>query len=111
VSRIDEYAIVITVLGWVDQRSSDFGKVKSETIRLVKEAFDARHIELAEPVQNYRELRAPRPEPASTAAAYQPTAEELRQITDTSRDRTIENKVAEQRAEADDDLLAPVQRG
>src|SRR5690606_18963285 len=53
VSRIDEYAIVITVLGWVDQRSSDFGKVKSETIRLVKEAFDARHIELAEPVQNY----------------------------------------------------------
>jgi len=62
-------------------------------------------------VQNYRELRAPRPEPAPTAAADQPTADELREITDTSRDRTIENKVAEQRAEADDDLLAPAQRG
>jgi small conductance mechanosensitive channel len=102
VSRIDEYAIVLSVLGWVDQRASDFNKVRSEAIRTVKEAFDAARIALAEPVQNYRELRDP---DAVTPVARRPSEAELREITDTSRDRTIERKVARQRAESDTDLL------
>src|SRR5690606_35135928 len=39
VDRLDAYAVVIKVFGWADQVQSDFGKVKSETIRQVKEAF------------------------------------------------------------------------
>ena len=102
-SRIDESAIVLTVLGWVDQCASDFNKVRSETIRAVKEAFDAEAIDLAEAVQVYRELPAPRPaEPAKTR---EPSAEELREIKDTSRDTTIEKKVEQRRATADNDLL------
>lgn len=104
VSRIDEYAIVLTVLGWVDQQKSDFNKVKSEAIRAVKEAFDAEGIDLAEPVQNYRELPGARA-PADTAPTRAPSAEEMREIQDTSRDRTIERKVEQQRAESDSDLL------
>ncbi len=104
VSRIDEYAIVLTVLGWVDQRHSDFNKVKSESIRAVKEAFDADRIDLAEPVQNYRELPvASQPAPSP---ARQPSAEELREIKDTSRDTTIARKVEQRRAQSDNDLLA-----
>ena len=103
VSRIDELAIVSTVLGWVDQRASDFNKVRSEAIRAVKEAFDSEAIDLDEAVQIYRELPAPRPaEPSKTRA---PSAEELREIKDTSRDTTIERKVEQRRATADNDLL------
>jgi small-conductance mechanosensitive channel len=103
VTRIDEYAIVLAVYAWVDQRHSDFGKVKSETIRAVKEAFDAEGIGLAEPVQNYREL--PAPPPAEAPRTRAPSSEELREIKDTSADTTIEKKVEERRAEADNDLL------
>ena len=82
---------MLTVLGWVDQRRSDFNKVKSEAIRAVKEAFDAQQIDLAEPIQNYREL--PASQPAERPRPRQPNAAELREIEDTSRDRTIEHKV------------------
>ena len=103
VTRIDEYAIVLEVQAWVDQRDSNFDKVKSETIRAVKEAFDAEGIGLAEPVQNYREL--PPARPAAEARTRAPSSEELREIRDTSRDTTIEKRVEERRAEADNDLL------
>src|SRR6478735_5105618 len=103
VDRIDEYAIVLTVQGWVDQASSDFNKVKGETIRVVKEAFDAECIDLAEPVQIAREWTAPRR--SDTPATRKPSAAELREIKDTSADTTIERKVEERRAEADNDLL------
>lgn len=105
VSRIDEYAIVLTIQGWVDQRRSDFNKVKSETIRAVKEAFDADGLDLAEPVQNYRELREPRAVAEAAPNAREPSPDELREIKDTSRDTTIEQKVEQRRAAADNDLL------
>lgn len=103
VSAIDDYAIVLIVQGWVDQGKSDFGKVKGEAIRLVKEAFDAEGIDLAQPVQIAREWTEPRARAAS--ATREPSAAEMREITDTSRDTTIDRKVAKQRAEADNDLL------
>ena len=107
ISGIDEYAIVLTVQGWVDQQHSDFNKVRSEAIRAVKEAFDAEDIALAEPVQNYRALpAAPPDEPAEPPKTRQPSAAELREIQDTSRDTTIDRKVHEQRAAADNDLLS-----
>ena len=107
VNRIDEYAIVLTVLGWVDQRSSDFNKVRSEAIRAVKEAFDAEHVRLAEPVQNYRELPAPREEQDDAPKSRRPTEAEMEAIKDTSVDTTIRQKVEERRQSTDNDLLSP----
>lgn len=107
VNRIDEYAIVLTVLGWVDQRSSDFNKVRSEAIRAVKEAFDAEHVRLAEPVQNYRELPAPREEEDDAPKSRRPTEAEMEAIKDTSVDTTIRQKVEERRQSTDNDLLSP----
>jgi small-conductance mechanosensitive channel len=103
VDRIDEYAIVLKVQGWVDQASSDFGKVKGETIRAVKEAFDAECIDLAVPEQVAREWTEPRR--PNTPGTRKPSAAEMREIKDTSADTTIEKKVEEQRAEANNDLL------
>ena len=107
VNRIDEYAIVLTVLGWVDQRSSDFNKVRSEAIRAVKEAFDAEHVRLAEPVQNYRELPAPREEQDDAPKSRRPTEAEMEAIKDTSVDTTIRQKVEERRQSTANDLLSP----
>lgn len=105
VVRVDEYALVFSVMGWVDQTKSDFNKVKSEAIRAVKEAFDADHIRIAEPIWNMRTL--PPPDPKSEGKARQPTAEEMRVIKDTSPDTTIKEKVNERRQEATNDLLTP----
>jgi small-conductance mechanosensitive channel len=103
VNRIEDYAIVLTVLGWVDQSSADFNKVRSETIRAIKDAFDAEGIVLAQPTQI--PLKWAEPRRAEGAPTRQPSAAELREIKDTSADTTIEKKVEERRAEADNDLL------
>lgn len=104
VDRVDDFAIALKILGWVDQGKSDFGKVRSEALRSVKEAFDTEQIKLAEPVQNYRKL-APLSEAAPAAKTRQPTRQEMREIQDTSVDRTIDEKVQERREAADNDLL------
>ncbi len=102
VGRIDEYSIVLVIQGWVDQRSSDFNKVKGEAIRAVKETFDDEDIDLAQPVQIAREWSEPRR--ADAPKSREPSAAELREIKDTSRDTTIDRKVERRRATADDDL-------
>jgi small conductance mechanosensitive channel len=103
VDRLDPDAVVLTVSGWVDQARSDFGKVKSEAIRSVKDAFDAERIVIAEPVQLIRRVAVPANEDA--ADARQLPAEELRAIRDTRADKTIERKVRAVRAGASEDLL------
>ena len=70
--RIRELAdstVTVTLFGWVDQRQADFYKVRSEAIRLVKEAFDEAGIEMPEPIFNVRtrqvggpEVRRPAPD-------------------------------------------------
>lgn len=103
VSAIDDFRIVLTVQGWVDQGQSDFNKTKSEAIRLVKKAFDAEGILIAQPTQIGLEWTEPkRGEGPDTR---KPSAAEMREIKDTSRDTTIEQKVEEKRAESDTDLL------
>lgn len=104
VDRFAEYVMIIKVLAWVDQQKSDFGKTKSEAIRAVKEAFDAEHISIPEPIQNARAM----PDAVQVDRSGQtskPTAEDRAAIADTSIDRTIDEKVHEARAGAEEDLL------
>ncbi len=108
VDRIDGYAIVLRAQVWVDQRKSDFGKVQSEAIRAVREAFAAGQIVVPEPVQAVR-----LPDHAAGAAggsaaggtASPPTAAEMTAIRDTRADRAIDDKVRASRARASEDLL------
>ena len=103
VKGVEDYAILLAVLGWVDQTHSDFNKVRSEAIRAVREAFEAEGILLAQPTQIALHWTDPRRDEAP--ASRKPSAAEMREIKDTSRDTTIERKVAQQRAESDSDLL------
>jgi small conductance mechanosensitive channel len=104
IDRADAYSIVIKVFGWVNQKNSDFGKVKSEAIRIVLESLAAGNITLGEPVQNIRHLPDTPSGPARTAT--QPTSQELSQIKDTRADKVIVRKVEEIRSGDAEDLLA-----
>lgn len=105
VDRLDTYTIVVKVLGWADQVTSDYGKVKSETIRQVKEAFDAAGVSMPEPIQNIRRLDAEAPA-AAAPTPPQPSEATLREIRDTGADHTLSRKVSAIRSTSDTDLLS-----
>ena len=54
VETLGDSSVVIRVAGWVDQRHADFLKVRSEAIRLVKQAFDRADVTMPEPIYNVR---------------------------------------------------------
>lgn len=100
---IDESSVAIRVFGWVDQRTSEFLKVRSEAIRAVKEAFERDSIAMPAPIQNIRMVEEARAEPEPARA---PTRAEAEEVSDTSPDRTIEEKVEELRSRGlEEDLL------
>ena len=75
--------------GWVDQRNHDFLKSKSESIRLIKTAFDNAGIEMPEPIYRVHLREA-------KAAAPAPVMRELEEAAegDLSVDSTIDRQVA-----------------
>ena len=108
IDRVEETGIVLKVLAWVDQRRSDFGKTRSEAIRIVKEALEAEHVALAKPFQTVRVTRSSAGNMEDSNVALEPrkpTAAEVRSITDTGVDTTIKEKVDARREEAKNDLL------
>lgn len=68
IKSLGDSNVQVRYLGWVDQRSHDFLKVKSEAIRRTKLALEAAGMDLPEPI--YRVQLAERPvEPGRPAAA------------------------------------------
>lgn len=111
IDRLEAFAVVIKAFGWADQVKSDYGRVKSEAIRQVKDAFDRSGVRLAEPVQNIRALPPTEPqaeegEPKPKPAAERPDAGEMGAISDTRPVSTIHEKVEAIRAKKDDLLAA-----
>ena len=104
---VQEYSptgIVLRFFGWVDQRNSDLGKVRSEAIRLVKGAFSRAGIE---PPRTVYHLRMAREQPD----AAPPVDEEPAHAddADTSVNRDIDEQLAQaqEAAEAGTNLLDP----
>ena len=77
--------------GWVDQRASDLGKVRSEAIRRVKAAFG--HAGIEAPRTVYHVLTTPAPQPADEASEPVHNGH-----VDTSVNREIDDQLAEARA-------------
>ena len=104
---VHEYSptgIVLRFFGWVDQRESDLGKVRSEAIRLVKGAFGRAGIE---PPRTVYHLRIAREQPdAAPVADEEPTHAA---DADTSVNRDIDEQLAQaqEAAEAGTNLLEP----
>jgi small-conductance mechanosensitive channel len=94
--------VVLRLYGWMDQRTHDFLKVRSEAIRLVKEAFDAAGVDMPAPIV---ELRG-RAEPAAARAERAPAGP--RAPIDIARRDEIAVQIRQDRREADEpDLLRP----
>ncbi|MGB7949737.1 MAG: mechanosensitive ion channel domain-containing protein, partial [Candidatus Binatia bacterium] len=100
VHALGDFNVTLRVFGWVDQRDFAFLKVRSEAIRLVKEAFDAAGIVMPEPIYNLRMQEA-------VAGAVQPRKTAgPKQAIDIERRSDIERQIAEDRRESSDaDLL------
>ncbi|TVP45995.1 MAG: mechanosensitive ion channel family protein [Gemmatimonadales bacterium] len=130
--ELQDSATALRISGWVDQTQSDFGKVRSRSLRAVKEAFEDAGIETPPPEFGIRILgnshedafRAGTPErpagrpadpgavrPAGEAAAC--AGDPARDLepdpnADISPDTTIEEEIAREHLESDEeDLLQP----
>jgi len=96
--------IVLQFFGWVDQRSTDLGKVRSEAIRRVKAEFTRAGIEQPRSVQHVVMSRGSATAPTRSAPEPLHVGD-----TDTSVNRDIDEQLAEaqQQMEAGRNLLAP----
>jgi hypothetical protein len=52
--EVGDSSVPVRFFGWVDQGVTNFGRARSEAIRLVKEAIEAAGIELPEPTYRVR---------------------------------------------------------
>jgi len=96
--------IELRFYGWVDQHASDLGKVRSESIRMVKAAFARAGIESPRTV--YHILASREPEPAATVS--KPLEPTHAAAVDTSINRDIDDQLADaQRADSAKNMLEP----
>lgn len=107
VESLGDSNVVLKLMGWVDQQQADFLKVRSEAIRLVKQAFDRAGVRMPEPTYGVRlsgalpGAPAGAPEPAAPAAPRGPTVA----IDIAPRDDLDRHVRGERRGHAEDDLL------
>lgn len=50
IEELGDSNVVVKFVGWIDQRESDFNRVQSEAIRLVKETMDDEGLDMPEPI-------------------------------------------------------------
>jgi len=100
IKELGDSSVTLSILGWVDQRESSFGKVKSEAIRLTKEAFDREGLEMPEPIQRIRWERAAKP------VRRQMVPSPATPARNTAPDSYMDKDVLQERAKDEPDLLS-----
>jgi small-conductance mechanosensitive channel len=105
VREIGESWVTMRFMGWVDQRSAGFDRVRSEAIRSVKGRLEAVGISLPSPEYLVRLTRdgAASPHAPAPGAVPQPPASDN---VDVSVDHTVDEQIDEdRRASVEEDLL------
>lgn len=101
VETLGDSNVALRVYGWIDQEKSDFWRVRSEAIRLVKNALDAAGVEMPEPILRIRvegaEEAAAEPDDGRTV---EPT-----EARDVAADRHLDREIDAERAAEEPDLL------
>lgn len=100
VETLGDSSVIVRFYAWVDQRSADFGKARSESQRLVKGALDAAGVEMPEPIYRVHLVQAGE---LATAEPAAPTA--ALEARDTSVDHDLDDQIAAERA-SEPDLLS-----
>ncbi|MEM1444264.1 MAG: mechanosensitive ion channel family protein [Verrucomicrobiota bacterium] len=110
IDNLGDSSVVIRIFAWLDQRAHSFLKVKSESIRLVKEAFDQQGIEMPEPSYrvNFPGGEIPAPETvAKKDSSPVPHSEPVREE-DLSADDAIDEQIEAEAMESEEEnLLLP----
>ena len=101
VEELGDSSVSIRFYGWVDQREADFGKVRSEAIRVVKQAFDERGIDMPEPIHRLRIEQA-----GAAGRSEGPKTPQSQAVRDVSVDAHVNELVDEERASGGPDLLS-----
>lgn len=113
VEALGDSNVVLKIQAWIDQRESDFHKSRSESQRVVKEAFDEAGIVMPEPIYNVNLRRGKRPSPSRPESDAKPTKPTPDEAADTKVDHTVEDQIREEsRNQPETDLLdesAPVE--
>ena len=114
--ELGDYNIILRIYGWVNQRDFAYIKVRSETIRHVKQTFDEANIIMPEPIYNLRLSREPH-EPAEKkqATSSQPAKEipeklahQTEEVKDLRVDRTAEKQIEKENVQDNSqNLLTP----
>lgn len=105
VEALGDSNVILAVQAWLDQRESDYHKLRSKAQRIVKETFDDAGIVMPEPIYNIN-LRRRSPEARPTAGESAELPEAAR-TDDTAPDRTVDEQIrAERGAVEDTDLLS-----
>lgn len=103
VIELGESTVTVRFHGWVDQRSTDFLKVRSEAIRLVKAALDAEGIVMPEPT--YRVLTRALPDKKPPATALPADVETEAAGIDVEPDLEVEQQVLDELEDSEDENL------
>jgi small-conductance mechanosensitive channel len=112
IDNLDDSSVSLVIRGWIDQRSHDIAKVRSEAIRQVKQAFDDAGIEMPEPAYRLSINADQMLEDAGkkTAGKQKPQKPEARieeaiSVQDTAADKSVEVTIAEEIQNSDDENL------
>ncbi len=104
IEALGDSNVLLRVFAWVDQRQHNFGKVRSEAIRGIKQAFDQAGIVLPEPTYNLR-IHQQTDSPEPTAPVPTASVEEQHAVQDVEVERTIEDKVLQDQQDSDSENL------
>jgi len=104
VEELGDSAVRLRFHGWVHQESADFFKVRSEAIRLVKQAFDEAAIDMPEPTYRLQLYQAGEGPPRPPKTPEEPVADQLETV-DVAPDGRLEEQVEEELRTSDEPNL------
>lgn len=92
-------------MGWVDQQYADYYKVRSEAIRLVKQALDRAGITMPEPIYNLRMNKWDLSNQTSPTETTKSQSVEPEVVLDVSRETYLDRQVAADSSKGEPNLL------
>ncbi len=96
VRELGDSTVLLRFHGWVNQEKTDFQKVQSESIRLVKQAFDEANIEMPEPtyrLQLYQAGEAPPHAPKRPEGSIAEQAQSIDVLTEGHLEARVEEEL------------------
>ncbi len=109
IDSLGDSSVMIRVFAWLDQTKHSFLKARSESIRLIKEAFDEAGIEMPEPIYRVHVREGAMPTQAATAEEKTVTKVSTSPVTedDLTMDDSIDDQIeAEAKASGEENLLS-----